>query len=174
MGMSTVGQSMVWASPLILYSHAATVAPNNAGALYLLAGELVARRQVEDAAATYQRLILIAPRWGDAWLQLGTISFAARHYGEAESQLLQATELDKSNAAAFYLLGLTYDESHRLHEAETALRRAIELDPSGGGFHLALGSVLEEAGNTNAADAEFQEELQYHPENELVRKKLGK
>lgn len=172
LGVSTVAQSMVWASPLSLYYHAAAVAPNNASALYLLAGELVARGQIEDGAAIYQRLVLIAPNWGQAWLQLGTLSFRAGHNGQAETQLLRATELDKSNADGFYLLGLSYDESDRLQEAEAALRRAIALEPSGGGFHLALGSVLEEIGNPQAATVEFQKELQYHPENQLARNKL--
>jgi protein O-mannosyl-transferase len=171
LGVSTVGQSMVWASPLTLYCHAASVAPNNAGALYLLAGEFVARGQIKDGAAIYERLLLIAPNWGQAWLQLGTLSFRAGQNGQAETQLLRATELDKSNAAAFYLLGLSYDESHKLREAEAALRRAVALEPSGSGFHLALGSVLEEIGNPQAATVEFQKELQYHPETHLPRNK---
>ena len=173
LGVSTVSQSMLWASPLMLYLHAATVAPNNAGALYLLAGELVARGQIQDAAATYQRLVRIAPYWGQAWFQLGALSFRAGRNEEAETQLRRATELDKSNPAGFYLLGLSYQASNRLREAEAALRQAIALKPTGGAFHFALGSLLEKRGDAQEAVTEFQKELQYHPENQLARNKLS-
>ena len=169
---STVYQSALWGSPLGLYYHAATVAPNNVAALGLLADELAARGRLEEAIDAYQRVVRVAPKWGEAWLQLGATSFRAGHYAEAEAQLVRATELDSGNPDAFYVLGLDRIQLQRPREAEAALQQAISLEPSGSGFHVALGSVFERLGNPAAA-SEFQKELQYHPENRVAHEKLA-
>lgn len=173
MATSTVGQSLQFGSALVLYSHAASVAPDNVAAIYLLAGEITARGRIDDGLALYERAARLAPRWPQAWLRLGELHYVAGQYHAAESDLARATELDATNPAALYLLGMDRMRLGRPLEAEVALRKAIELQPSGAGFHLALARLLRARGDNQAAAAELQKELQYHPENAEAERELG-
>ena len=173
LGGSTVYQSAVWGSPLALYNHAATIAPDNVSAVSNLAAEMRAHGRLDESIELWGRVVRLSPNRGEGWYQLGFTLYRAGRYREAEGGLVRATELASRDPINFYLLGLNRIQMQQPRAAEAALRQAIALQPSGLGFHLALGSVLETLGDQQAALAEFRQELQYHPENQVAQKKLG-
>ncbi len=68
--------------------------PDTAKREYLEAQDLLSRNQVDQAILRLKRAVEIAPQLTAAWNNLGTISFHARQYKDAEGYFLKALEAE--------------------------------------------------------------------------------
>lgn len=167
----TSTQTVNWSTPLLAYSNAITIAPNNVAANYMLADTLEQRGEVRDALRLFLRVTELAPNWVDGFLAAGRLSMRNQDFNMADHCLSRAIELAAAHPQAYYLLGLVHLQLQR-PDAAILLRRALELNPQGAGYHLALGAAFEREHNSKAAKGEYQTELRNHPESEEALRKL--
>lgn len=77
------------------------------------------------AIAEYIMAIKEDPEFVDAYINLGSIYFTRKEYGEAESNFKKATEINAKNPDAFANLGRTYYKQKKYLEAEETYKAAL-------------------------------------------------
>jgi tetratricopeptide (TPR) repeat protein len=104
---------------------------NKLGVCYLQTGDQRrARREFESAAK-------LAPKFSEAWNNLGTLDHAARRYSRAITRYQKAIELRPTYAVAFKNMGSAYLARNEVEKGLAAYGEALRLDPA----------VFEDAGS---------------------------
>ena len=106
---------------------------------------------VEDAVDAYQKVLEINPGAAGALVNLGTIYYRLRKFGEAEKYYLAAIEADSAYPLAQFNLGNLYDEQGRVAEALEYYRRALALNPHYADAHFNLALLCERQGDAMKA-----------------------
>lgn len=107
---------------------------------YNLAIVLRAMGRLEDAAAHYQRALILKPGYVKAHNNLGNVWRAMGRTTEARASFAQALNYNPSNADSHYSLGLLCRDQGQAEEARQHFRRSLECDPAdrnGAGLLLA-------------------------------------
>jgi tetratricopeptide (TPR) repeat protein len=109
--------------------------------------------QMEETPATiakaveiYHAILALRPQHAPALINLGTIHYNLREYGQAERLYRQATVADPDYALAFFDLGNVLDEMQRLPEATIAYQKAVALVPQYADAHYNLALSYERQG----------------------------
>jgi tetratricopeptide (TPR) repeat protein len=109
--------------------------------------------QMEETPATiakaveiYHAILALRPQHAPALINLGTIHYNLREYGQAEQLYRQATVADPDYALAFFDLGNVLDEMQRLPEATLAYQKAVALVPQYADAHYNLALSYERQG----------------------------
>ena len=106
---------------------------------------------VPEAMGVYEAILELRPSHAPSLINLGTIHYNLRQYGEAERLYRRATEVDPRYALAFFDLGNVLDELQRLPEATEAYQRAVALVPHYADAHYNLALSLERQGQRRRA-----------------------
>jgi tetratricopeptide (TPR) repeat protein len=133
--------------------------PHDPDAFDRLGGLLMARGEVGDALAAFERTIELDPSNRSAYQQTGHLR---RDAGEPEraAEAYRALEaLDPEAAHPHLLLGDLYLTLARFDEAESEYERARILEPGLGLPSLGLGRVSQYQGRFAAAETHFSEAL---------------
>ena len=104
-----------------------------------------------EAAALYEQILDRQPGHAASAINLGTIRYGQRNFGEAERLYRAATVADPEYALAFFDLGNVLDEMKRLDDAIVAYRRAIKLVPEYADAHYNLALAYERQGERRRA-----------------------
>ncbi len=99
-----------------------------------------------QATELYGEILRLRPGHAPALINLGTIRYNRREYGQAETLYRRATEADPEYALAFFDLGNALDEMQRIAEATAAYQRAVKLVPRYADAHYNLALALERQG----------------------------
>jgi len=102
---------------------------------------------VEEAVDAYRKVLELNPGAAGALVNLGTIYYRLRRFGEAEKYYCQAVEADPEYALAEFNLGNLYDEQGRMGEAFDHYRRALALNPHYADAHFNLALLCERLGD---------------------------
>jgi tetratricopeptide (TPR) repeat protein len=102
---------------------------------------------VEEAVDAYRKVLEFNPGAAGALVNLGTIFYRLRKFGEAEKYYLQAIEADPAYPLAQFNLGNLYDEQNRLPEALDYYRRALALNAQYADAHFNLALLCERLGD---------------------------
>jgi len=102
---------------------------------------------VEEAVEAYQKVLELNPSAAGALVNLGTICYRQRKFGEAETYYRDAIEADPAYPLAQFNLGNLYDELDRVGEALEHYRRALELNPNYADAHFNLALLCERLGD---------------------------
>ena len=102
---------------------------------------------VDDAVNAYHKVLELNPGAAGALVNLGTIYYRLRRFGEAEEYYRQAVEADPEYALAEFNLGNLYDEQGRMKEALDHYRRALALNPQYADAHFNLALLCERIGD---------------------------
>ncbi len=140
------------------YRMAVTVKPDYAAAYFEL-GQiyLTFLKKYGDAQDSFQKVLEIDPKLADgksreylklAYLQQGTRYLKRRSYKNAIVQYENATQLDPTDATAFYNLGLAYKGARNYRKAEEAYTTATALNPKYARAFSALGNLYKSTKNT--------------------------
>lgn len=105
----------------------------------------------DEAAALYEQILDRQPGHAASAINLGTIRYGQRNFGEAERLYRAATVADPEYALAFFDLGNVLDEMKRLDDAIGAYRRAIKLVPEYADAHYNLALAYERQGERRRA-----------------------
>jgi tetratricopeptide (TPR) repeat protein len=100
----------------------------------------------DHAVEAYKKAIESNPRAAGALVNLGTIYYRLKKFGEAEKYYLEAIEADPEYALAEFNLGNLYDEQGRLQEAADHYGRALELNPGYADAHFNVALLCERTG----------------------------
>ncbi|MGH7176382.1 MAG: tetratricopeptide repeat protein [Tepidisphaeraceae bacterium] len=120
---------------------------------------------LDQAETIYRRIILAAPQWPGAHVNLAEALRAGGRLSEAESSLRNALALDSTDAVAWSNLGLVLRGLNRVSEAEAACRRAVSLNPDSAPAHQNLGNVLGDKGDVDDAVEECRRAVELSPQN---------
>jgi Tfp pilus assembly protein PilF/DNA-binding transcriptional MerR regulator len=102
---------------------------------------------VEEAVDAYRKVLDLNPGAAGALVNLGTIYYRLRKFGEAEKYYRDAVEADPEYALAEFNLGNLYDEQGRMKEAFEHYRRALALNPQYADAHFNLALLCERLGD---------------------------
>lgn len=105
--------------------------PANANANFFYAMVLSKAGQAADAqrvTALLRKTIALDPKFSDAYLQLGILSFAQHRYPEALALYQKAAEANPQSAEAHYRLGVAYDRAGSAIKARQELALHDELE----------------------------------------------
>jgi tetratricopeptide (TPR) repeat protein len=103
---------------------------------------------VEEAIEAYRKVLELNPSAAGALVNLGTIYYRMRKFGEAEKHYQRAIEEDPTYPLAEFNLGNLYDEQNRVTEAEQHYRRALQLNPNYADAHFNLALLCERTSDT--------------------------
>lgn len=122
-----------------------------------------ARAPFDQIHQAYLKAVTLDPRSAGAMVNLGTLFFHRRMWGEAELWYRRALEVEPGYALAHYNLGNLYDE---LDDRETAIahyKQAIQLDPNYADAHYNLALLYQLTGRTLEAVRHWQIYLRLDP-----------
>ena len=103
---------------------------------------------VDKVLEAYQKVVELNPAAAGALVNLGTIHYRQRKFGEAERYYKQAIAADPSYPLAEFNLGNLYDEQGRLPEAFHHYKRTLALNPQYADAHFNLALLCERTGDT--------------------------
>jgi len=125
------------------------------------------------ARQMFEKAIDLDPRYGSAYVALGSSYYQSASYGWTEfpDQALErahdlaqkALSLEESNGSAHRLLGEVYVRRTQYDLAASELRRAIELNPNDAHSYTTLGSVMLYSGRTDNAIRSLETALRFDP-----------
>ena len=101
---------------------------------------------IEQAIEAYRKVLELNPQAAGALVNLGTIYYRQRKFGEAEKYYKDAIVADPSYPLAQFNLGNLYDEQGRLREALDHYRCALNLNPNYADAHFNLALLAERMG----------------------------
>jgi tetratricopeptide (TPR) repeat protein len=138
------------------YGKAVALDPSYAPGLQALVVAEANRGNVEQAAASAQKLASQFPQNAEAQLLLGRILLRQKNLDasvalSASVALKKAVDLSPNNAEANALLGTAYQYTHRPQDAVEAYKRAVELDPNKIEYRTTYGLLLGLVGQHQAA-----------------------
>ena len=102
---------------------------------------------VEKVLEAYQKVVELNPAAAGALVNLGTIHYRQRKFGEAERYYKQAIAADPSYPLAEFNLGNLYDEQGRLPDAFHHYKRTLALNPQYADAHFNLALLCERTGD---------------------------
>ena len=102
---------------------------------------------VDDAIQAYQKVLELNPSAAGALVNLGTIFYRQRKFGEAEKYYRNAIAADPGYPLAQFNLGNLYDEQGRSKDAFDHYRRALQLNPNYADAHFNLALLCERTGD---------------------------
>ena len=105
----------------------------------------------QRAIELYEEILVLDPQYAAAAINLGTLYFHLRQFGQAEEYYRRATVADPGYVLAYFDLGNVLDELDRLDESIEAYRRAITLAPGYADAHYNLALAYERKGQPRAA-----------------------
>ncbi len=137
--------------------------------------------QLDDAERVLRALLMRAPDYADAWINLGGVLAKGKRWEEALSALSKGTEVEPNDVANWMAKGLVADscltsveESNPLFERAVdtsmeAWRKVHELDPREWQAYLYLGAAYMAVSRFDEAIAEYDAGMPLHPKDRDLR-----
>ena len=125
------------------------------------------------ASGFVQRALTLAPKYVDAWSNLGNLFKETARLDEAEAAYRRALSLDERHAAAWNNLGVVLRARGQTAEAVEALRRAVDVSPAFADAHFNLANALRESRHLGEAIASYREVLKLNPGHARAHYRLG-
>ena len=125
LGVLTVRQVDTWANDLAMYAHAVEVSPRSVRPRILLGGELIERKDIDQALILYRDTLNIDP---DRWESIFALSITLSHTGnsaEAIRLLEHGLEVSPKRVALYHALASIQAGAGRYDEAFKILERGI-------------------------------------------------
>ena len=135
-------QQSYWASDLMLYQRAYSIAPHDNLICTNLGSALLDSGDSRDAIALYSQVLSREPTY---WLSNYDLGYAYYKLGNpqaAEFYLRRALNVNEYDSDTLITLSLSIWKQGRMAEALPYLRRAIAARPSAPGYHFALAIIL--------------------------------
>jgi tetratricopeptide (TPR) repeat protein len=170
--LATARQQIYWASDLLLYTRAYTIAPRDNLICNDLGTALMDVGKSGDAIGLYLQVIAHEPHYWLANYNLGYAYYRIGRLPEAESYLRRAININAADSDEFIYLGLTLWRQGRAGEAAQYVQRAIAIRPTAPGYHFALAMIHRDQSDVPAATAELRLELMNNPESIAAQQQL--
>ncbi len=153
---------------------AALLAPDSAGAQYLLGRAFERQGDTRDATTSFQRAVRLDPDHERAHRRLLRLALAASDYPAARMHAEHLLRIDGDSPEHLFLAGLVASRAGELESARDSYRAAIER--AGGDYAEAyynLGLLEKKAGNLEAAIAAYERAVDSRPTYRAARNNLA-
>jgi len=127
----------------------------------------------KKAAQHYREVLLLAPNFATAHMNLGLALVGMNRQEEALTSLRRAVELEPEHGGAHYNLGYLLLGMGRLEEAGSFLETAHRLNTDDVDSLVALGMLALTRGQGKASQERFQEALSLQPRNPMLWAQLA-
>lgn len=134
--------------------------PSNHFYQRLLGDVYAAAGQDADAAAAYESVIALQPRYWAGYLSYGILHYNRGRYEQAAALIEQLLQWTPDNAQALSTLGAVYVATGRNADAEIVSRRSCSLRPARA-CHLNLGIALQRQRRSEEAIVEYERALTF-------------
>jgi tetratricopeptide (TPR) repeat protein len=142
--------------------------------LYAQAKAAQTQGDLAVAAATYEKLLQVAPNLAAAYNNLGALYVQQREYKKAATVLEKGLKVDPKMASASALLGISLYEMGDYVSARRHLESALRANPKDNNAELFLSNDLIKLGNLDAAAVHLRELSQRQPQDQEIWYLLGK
>jgi tetratricopeptide (TPR) repeat protein len=112
----------------------------------------------------------------DAYVRIGNLLLAQKHYDEAAQEFQQAIQSDPTNVAAYYNLGTVFEQQDNVDRAVQLYRKVVEFQPIGiaaADAYVRIGNLLRAQKHYDEAGQEFQRAIESNPGNAGAYYDLG-
>ncbi|MFI8823721.1 tetratricopeptide repeat protein [Streptomyces sp. NPDC053431] len=150
--------------------------PDDATALVLLARCRHRLGDEEEALATVEHALRVAPESVGAWLMRTHVLLALKQYEQAEGSARRAVELAPQYWGSHYTLGTVLDRSvrpERKRAAYEAARTAVALAPEEADAHFLVGLTAQRNGHHRVAQQAYETTLRLNPESSEAHNNLS-
>jgi len=145
------------------WQQACGLSPGNPFAFFQ-AGRLLARMsQAAPAETALLKAVSLHPRYFEAWLELGKLSFAEGEYELALKNYGHARQLQPGDPRVYFEMGRALSLLQHPSASIESFRRAIQLKPDYWEAHYCLGGELALQGDVPEAGSEFETVIQLQP-----------
>lgn len=152
-------QTGYWKDSLTLLSHTLKVAPQSPLIENNLGSALLNQQRGEEAMPHFQQAVRLAPRYGDAWLNLGIVYSRKRDLPAARRAFAEAVRFQPNAAKPRLLSGMAAmedgDEDAALDHYKEALRHPIA-PADAAATHNDIGMILARRGRVPEAIEHFR------------------
>lgn len=166
-------QARTWHDSVSVFSHAVWATRGNYLAHTLLGTALQEKRDLAGAEDNLKEAIRIAPRYVNAWGNLGNVFRDMGNLKEAVGCYERVMALDPRDAKAYANLGLARELQGRMEEAEVAIGQAVKFAPENSAFWVALGRIQTQMGKDEEARRAFREAARLNPSSNGASYYLG-
>jgi len=142
--------------------------------LYAEAKSAQAQGDLAGAAATYEKLLQVAPNLGAAYNNLGALYLQQHEYKKAAAILEKGLKVDPKMTSASALLGISLYEMGEYTPARRHLESALRANPKDDHAELFLSNDLIKLGDFDAAAMHLRQLSQRQPQNQEIWYLLGK
>jgi len=142
--------------------------------LYVQAKAAQTQGDLAVAAATYEKLLQVAPNLAAAYNNLGALYLQQREYKKAATVLEKGLKLDPKMPSASALLGISLYEMGDYANARRHLESALRANPKDNNAELFLSNDLIKLGDLDAAAAHLRQLSQRRPQDQEIWYLLGK
>lgn len=153
--------------------HATLVENGDPSYYYLLGNSLRAQGKSADAAAQYERALVLKPDYAEAHNKLGLLRATEGRAADAEVHYERALALNPRHGDAHHNLALTMAAQGRMTEAIPHFECVLELNPDHANGHYGLGAALLSVGSFAEAAAHFERALELNPAHADAHNNLG-
>ena len=108
--------------------------------------------RLDDAVASYRKVLLAEPDFAPAWINLGVLQRRRGAYDAAVICLKRGIALKPDDGPAWSNLGNALRAVNRLEEALAAQRRALDLSPDLPRIHYNYGLTIRDAGDLKESE----------------------
>ncbi len=137
--------------------------PPEARREYQEAQKHLSKRDIEGAEERLWKAVEIAPNFGEAWNNLGTLAYQTQRFSRAEEMFRRALETDETLYAPLVNLGGVLLNLMKLEEAEHYNRHAVLKQPGDALAHSQLGMNLLGLGRLDQAEKHLREAIRLDP-----------
>jgi tetratricopeptide (TPR) repeat protein len=149
------------------------VGPQSAAA-HLLTGEMLIKRQFEDAGAEeIRKALVLNPRIPEAHYVLGEIAMFRGRVADSIRELEQELSINPSFSMAWYRLGDAYVRQENWDVAIANLQRAVWLNKNFSGPYILLGKCYYKKRDFSNAERFLRQALGIDPKNYMATYLLG-
>ncbi|MBC7900896.1 MAG: tetratricopeptide repeat protein [Saprospiraceae bacterium] len=144
------------------------IAVNSSISIYELRGKAyLSQKKYEPAAADFTKIIVMNPKYADAYYRRGLALAALYKYDLAAADFTKVTELAPKSWAGYFELG--WVSGNDPLKASAHFSKALEFAPDDsltkGDIYRARGLMKAKLDDIAGSRADFVEAIKYHPEN---------
>jgi len=137
------------------------------GMAYMRLGKL------KDAEVELRTVILLDPRWSEAYEMLGELLIRRKLFGEAIKELEHGLRLEPYNASGHRLVGIAAISRFEFQKALDHLVLAVDMDPDDAGAWQLCGDVLLRMRRFEEAEHYLRKALRLNPRSADASVSLG-
>ena len=137
---------------------------------YLVGMKLLETRDIDRAAAEFERARALEPGHPGAWEGLGLVALERKDYPAAEAALRESKFKNGKYVPAYLGLAKVYTAKGELPRALSEAEAAIKLEPGNARAHLATGGVYLHMLDFRRAETSFSKALELEPTSGEARR----